>query len=113
MRPIISFRLPDEEYDRLLSVAAREGIGVNQYAKNLAKESLQGGGSQLLLNELRLLRSAFDELSVQIHETGERGESQVDPHLLEALLYLRGMSRPELAKAVGNELARRGVTNDK
>ena len=112
MRPIISFRLPDEEYDRLLAVATREGIGVNQYAKNLARESLQGHDYNLLLNELRLLRSAFDELSMQMEEAEERRRRQVDPHLLEALLYLRGMSRPELGKAVRTELVRRGVNND-
>ena len=112
MRPIISFRLPDDEYDRLLAAAAKEGIGINQFAKNLAKESLQGDDYNLLLNELRLLRSAFDELSTQINESEEKASGQVDPHLLEALLYLRGMSRPELGKAVRAELVRRGVNND-
>lgn len=112
MRPPIIFRLADEEYDQLLATAEKEGISPNQLAKDRVKESLQGGGSQLLLNELRLLRSAFDELSTQLNEAQDNTRSQVDPHLLEALLYLRGMSRPELGKAVRAELVRRGVNND-
>lgn len=107
MRPPVIFRLDDDEYDAYATAAALAGVSVNQYIKERVRELRAGTDQQLVLQELQAIRAAVEDPPIPPAMFQGGG---IEPGLLmEAVLLLRGMARPELAKAVQGELKRRGI----